>query len=107
MARKIVWTKTSIRDRFEIYKYWIEKNNSNFYSQKLEILFNEAAKLISEFPEIGTETDFPGLRVKVIKSYKLFYIDKADTVSVIRIWDSRQDPNKLESILNDPRTKNF
>ena len=96
MARKIEWTKTSIQDMFEIYKFWIEKNKSDSYSKKLEILFNEAAKLVSEFPEIGTETDFPGLRVKVIKSYKLFYIDDSETISIIRIWDTRQNPQHLK-----------
>ncbi len=96
MARKIEWTQTSIRDRFEIYKFWAEKNRSDSYSKKLEILFNEAAKLISEFPEIGTETDFSGLRVKVIKSYKLFYTDDSETIRIIRIWDTRQNPQNLE-----------
>ena len=96
MARKIEWTKTSIQDRFGIYKFWIEKNKSDSYSKILEILFNEAAKLVSEFPEIGTETDFPGLRVKVIKSYKLFYIDDSETIKIIRIWDTRQNPQNLE-----------
>ena len=65
MAKKIEWTETSIRDRFSIYEFWIRNNKSDSYSKKLEILFNEAARLISEFPEIGTETDFPGIRVKV------------------------------------------
>ena len=96
MARKIEWTQTSIRDRFEIYKFWVEKNKSDSYSKKLEILFNEAAKLISEFLEIGTETDFSGLRVKVIKSYKLFYTDDSETIKIIRIWDTRQNPQNLE-----------
>jgi plasmid stabilization system protein ParE len=96
MARKIEWTQTSIRDRFEIYKFWVEKNKSDSYSKKLEILFNEAARLISEFPEIGTETDFSGLRVKVIKSYKLFYMDDSETIKIIRIWDTRQNPQNLE-----------
>jgi toxin YoeB len=96
MARKIEWTKTSIRDRFEIYKFWIEKNKSDSYSKKLETLFNEAAKLISEFPEVGTETDFPRLRVKIIKSYKLFYTDDSETISIIRIWDTRQNPQNLK-----------
>ena len=96
MARKIEWTKTSIQDRFEIYKFWIEKNKSDSYSKKLEILFNEATRLVSEFPEIGTETDFPGLRVKVIKSYKLFYTDDSNTIRIIRIWDTRQNPQNLE-----------
>ena len=80
MARKIEWTKTSIHDRLEIYKFWIEKNKTDAYSRKPEILFKEAAKLIAEFPEIGTETDFPGIRIKVIRSYKLFYVDHPDAI---------------------------
>src|SRR5690349_12929850 len=96
MARKVEWTKTSIRDRFNIRQFWIEKNNSDSYSKKLEELFNEAAKLISEFPQIGTETDFPGLRVKIVKNYKLFYSDQSDTIRIIRIWDTRQDPQRLK-----------
>ena len=60
------------------------------------MLFNEAAKLISEFLEIGTKTDSSGLRVKVIKSYKLFYLYETDTVQIIRVWDTRQNPEGLE-----------
>ena len=74
MAKKIEWTQTSIQDRFKIYQFWAQRNKSDSFSTKLELLFNEAAKLIAEFPEIGTETDLPDLRVKVIKSYKLFYL---------------------------------
>lgn len=96
MVKKIEWTQTSIQDRFKIYQFWIERNKSDSYSIKLELLFNEASKLIAEFPEIGTETDFPDLRVKVIKSYKLFYLNQADKIQIIRIWDSRQNPENLE-----------
>ena len=96
MAKKIEWTQTSIHDRFRIYNFWIDNNKSDSYSKKLEILFNEAAKLISEFPEIGTETDFPNLRVKVVKSYKFFYINQVDKILIIRVWDSRQNPADLE-----------
>ncbi len=96
MAKKIEWTLTSIQDRFRIYHFWIDNNKSDAYSNRLEILFNEAAKLISEFPEIGTETDYPDLRVKVVKNYKLFYINQIDKIQIIRVWDSRQDPSDLE-----------
>lgn len=96
MAKKIEWTLTSIQDRFRIYQFWIDNNKSDSYSNKLEILFNEAAKLISEFPEIGTETDYPDLRVKVVKNYKLFYINQIDKIQIIRVWDSRQNPSDLE-----------
>ena len=96
MAKKIEWAQTSIQDRFKIYYFWIENNKSDSYSKKLEVLFNEAAKLISEFPEIGTETDFPNLRVKVIKSYKLFYLNNVDKIQIVRVWDSRQNPENIE-----------
>ncbi len=96
MAKKIEWTQTSIEDRFRIYNFWIDNNRSDSYSEKLEILFNEAAKLISEFQEIGTETDYPDLRVKVVRSYKIFYINEVDKIQIIRVWDSRQNPSDLE-----------
>jgi plasmid stabilization system protein ParE len=96
MAKKIEWTQTSIQDRVKIYHFWVERNKSDSYSKKLELLFNEAAKLISEFPEIGIETDFPDLRVKVIRSYKLFYLNQADKIQIVRVWDSRQNPENLE-----------
>ncbi len=79
-----------------IYHFWMDHNKSDSYSKKLEVLFNEAAKLLSEFPEIGTETDHPNLRVKVINRYKLFYLNEADKIQIIRVWDSRQNPIALK-----------
>lgn len=96
MAKEIEWTLTSLQDRFKIYFYWIDHNKSDIYSKKLEILFNEAGKIISEFPEIGTETDHPNLRVKVVKNYKLFYLNQIDKVQIIRVWDSRQNTVNLK-----------
>ena len=96
MAKQIEWTQTAVQDRFKIYHFWIENNKSDSYSKKLDLLFNEAAKLISEFPDVGVETDHANLRVKVIKSYKLFYLNQNDKIQIIRIWDSRQNPENLE-----------
>jgi len=96
MAKKVEWSETSIRDRFKIYQFWEENNKSNSYSEKLEQLFNQAARLISEFPEIGTKTDFGEVKVKVIKNYKLFYLANEDVIQIIRVWDTRQNPDNLE-----------
>lgn len=96
MAKKIVWTQTAIQDRFRIYQYWSQKNKSNLFSEKLERLFNEAAILLSEFSEIGTQTDFKDIRVKVIRNYKLFYLNLLDSIQIIRVWDSSQNPDNLE-----------
>ena len=96
MAKKIEWTQTAIQDWFKIYQFWIKKNKNSLFSEKLEGLFKEAANLISEFPEIGTQTDFPNLRVKVIKNYKLFYMNTNSIIFIIRVWDTRQNPENLE-----------
>jgi plasmid stabilization system protein ParE len=96
MAKKVEWTTASIQDRYRIYRFWMNHNDSETYSKKLEILFNEAAKLISQFPEIGTETDYPDLRVKVVRSYKLFYLNNIDKIQIVRVWDGRQSPSELE-----------
>jgi plasmid stabilization system protein ParE len=96
MAKKIEWTETSLRDRQNIYRYWSDRNKSGAYSEKLEVLFNEAAKLISQFPEPGTETDFPELRIKVVKHYKLFYLNREDAIQIIRIWDPRRNPDSID-----------
>jgi plasmid stabilization system protein ParE len=79
MAKKIEWTESSLRDRVSIYQFGLDRNKSEIYSQKLETLFKEAANLISQFPEVGIETDFPELRIKVIRQYKLFYFNREDS----------------------------
>lgn len=96
MAKKIVWTQTSVRDRFNIYEFWRDKTKSDLYSEKLEKLFEEAAKLLAEFPEIGTQTDFNNVRVKVIRDYKVFYMNLNDSIHIIRVWAAKQNPNDLE-----------
>ena len=53
MAKEVEWTETSLKDRVDIYRYWLDRNQSESYSEKLEILFNEAAALIARFPQTG------------------------------------------------------
>lgn len=96
MAKKIIWTETSVKDRFQIYQYWLLNNQSNLYSEKLERLFNESAGLISLFPELGTKTDFADIRMKVVRDYKIFYRAQLDSIEIIRIWDTRRNPDDLK-----------
>lgn len=96
MVKKIVWTQTAVQDRIRIYQFWLSKNKSDLFSRKLEMLFNEAAVLLSEFPEIGTQTDYQDIRVKVIRNYKLYYQISTDYIQIIRVWDTRQSPDNLQ-----------
>lgn len=48
-----------------------KRNKSKFYSKKLNKLFKEAVKLVSEYPQIGKQTDNKNARIKIV--FKLSY----------------------------------
>jgi plasmid stabilization system protein ParE len=96
MVKEIIWSETSIKDRFEIYTFWAEHNKSDTYSKKLETLFNQTAQLLSNFPEIGLSTDFKSTKIKIVSQFKIFYLIKKDSIIILRIWDARQNPKKFK-----------
>lgn len=56
--RKINWTEKANFERKEILEYWINRNKSKNYSIKLNKLFIDAMRKVSENPTIGRKTDF-------------------------------------------------
>lgn len=100
MVKEIIWSKRAQSDRKEIFRYWIKKNKSNSYSKKLNRLSKEAVRLISEYPEIGRSTDVEHVRIKIVVDYLIIYeVDQKQRLLILTIWDSRQNPKKLKSIL--------
>jgi addiction module RelE/StbE family toxin len=96
MAKKIRWTTRSIIDRTDIYNYWLIRNKSNRYPEKLEKLFERSAELISNFPNIGTRTNYRSVYSKAIKDYKIFYRIQTDEIQILRVWDTRRNPGSIE-----------
>ena len=99
MVKKIIWSAKAQNDRKEILQYWKKRNQSTSYSKKLNHLFNEAANLISKFPKIGKLTGYKDTRIKIVRDYLMVYKEYDTQISIITIWDGRQDPLKLERIL--------
>ena len=99
MAKKIIWSTQSQNDRKEILLYWKTKNKSDSYSKRLNYLFTDATKTISKFPKIGKPTDYKDTRIKIIRDYLMIYKEFENFISIVAIWDSRQNPIKLEKIL--------
>lgn len=93
MAKKIRWTTRSIVDRTDIYKYWLERNQSDSYPEKLERLFEKSAELIANLPNIGTHTDYRDVYSKAVRDYKIFYRTTTNEIQILRVWDTRQNPN--------------
>ncbi len=80
-----------------MFEYWNDRTQSRVYSQKLNKLIHHRILLIKDYPKAGLITDRPGVRFHIIaRHYKLFYTIKADAAYILRFWDTRQDPDKLD-----------
>lgn len=95
--RKIVWTQKANVERKDILEYWINKNKSKTYSIKLNKLFTESLKLISEYPNIGRKTSDANTRVSIVRDYLIFYETNKKEIIVQSIWDGRRDETKYDS----------
>ncbi len=96
MAQRLIWTTEAENDRLEILEYWYKALNSKTYSRKLYKEFSDHLKIIREYPEIGIKTKIQGVRVKTVKHYQLVYLLTANSIILLHIWDSRQNPDKLK-----------
>lgn len=97
MAKKeIKWTLKAIHDKLGILEYWIERNKSKTYSEKLNRLFENSVESISNHPEQGKKSEYKNSRIKIIQHYLIFYRISEHNIEIIRIWDSRRDPKKFK-----------
>ena len=74
-------------------------NKSIVFSRKLNQLFNDATNSISKFTNIGNLTGHKDTRVKIVRDYLVVYKEYDSYISIITIWDGRQNPLKLVKIL--------
>jgi addiction module RelE/StbE family toxin len=99
MARKIVWSRKSHEDKKDIFLYWNSRNKSYLYSKKLNRLFKEAVEFIAEHPLVGKKTNIENVRIKIVRDFLIIYEYSETQINVLRVWSSRQDPNKIMQII--------
>ncbi len=96
MAKKIIWSLNAQKDRRNILQYWNKRNQSNRYSIKLNKLFRDSVKIVSNYPGIGKMTDKENTRIKIVKEYLIIYEDLENEIHILTIWDNRRDSSNLE-----------
>jgi toxin YoeB len=101
MARKIIWSRRAQIDRIGIFTFWNKRNKSKIYSQKLNNLYNKAAKFLATNPNTGSTTTRENIRVKFVSHFALIYKVAQYEIQILSIFDSRQNPEKLEEILDE------
>lgn len=89
---KIIWSSKALFDKKEILEFWISKNKSNIYSKRLNLLIEQKLKQISENPDSGIQTSVENIRAILVENYYIHYSIKPETIRILRIWDTRQNP---------------
>lgn len=96
--RTVVWTETAARQRREILQYWVKRNRTTAYAEKLIKLISEQIKVILTNPKLFKKADFPDTHVSALGHFSIFYKYTKDSLIITAFWDNRQDPKKLLDI---------
>ena len=72
MVKEIVWSKRALTERLKILEYWINRNKSSRFSEKLDNLFLQKIELLSLHPFIGKRTSSEKVRIKIVRDYLIF-----------------------------------
>lgn len=92
MALKIVWSIDAQISRRLIFEYWNKRNKSRVYSNKLNLLFNDSLKQAALLHETGKPTELKNIRLKIVSHFELIYEVSDTKITVLDIWDTRQNP---------------
>lgn len=89
---KIEWSIEARLDLIDILEYYLERNKSVVYSNKLDSKITKSIKLIAQNPFIGIKSEIESVRVLITGDYQLIYEIFDNLIVVIMIWDCRRDP---------------
>ena len=97
MLKKVIWSPSAEKDFELILDYlqlkWNQKIINSFIN-KIDDNINLILEDYKIFPVINDELQ---IRKSVIsKQNTLYYREKSGTLEIVRLFDSRQDPNKLK-----------
>jgi len=93
--RAVIWTKVSEIQLQEILEFFAERNKSGQYSRELYRKFKTELKTAAKNPELGIKTKLNQVRGLIIEDYVLFYEILDDRILILKVWDCRQNPDKL------------
>ena len=93
--REVIWTKNSEIQLQDILVFFTKRNQSGLYSRKLYKRFKKELRTVSNNPELGIKTKLDQVRGLIIEDYILFYEILEDRIIILKVWDCRQNPDKL------------
>ena len=93
--RKIVWSHRARTSLFKLLDFYAERNKSRAYSQKLYKKINKELSLLITHPDLGIQTEIEAVRGLIVDEFILYYEASFEGISVLYVWDCRQNPGSL------------
>ena len=97
MAKKIIWSPTAETDLISVLNYLNEKWSVlvvNQFINKVDSFVNLIAEEPKLFPIINKKHNIR--KCVLTKQNTLYYREDKDSIDIIRLFDSRQNPKKLK-----------
>jgi len=98
VKRKIIWSPRARLDLLGILEFYFKRNGTITYSKKLNANIRKSVRLLEKYSEIGLQTDVINVKNLITGDFGIFYEIKPEIVEIITIWDTRQNPEKLNII---------
>ncbi len=95
MAEKIVLSLKAEKNRYDILKYYFDETGSNKIPLQIFKQLSNAFDTISVFPYSGKIIKKKGYHVFTTKPYSIIYRISSDSIEILHIWDTRQNPKNL------------
>lgn len=93
---RVTWSQRAKNELDDTCNFWINKNKSNTYSDKLLDETLRKINLIIENPKIGIESKHKNLRrVLVLDNFSLTYKLLKQNIHIVSFFDNRRNPNSL------------
>ncbi len=96
MAKRVVWSRDAQLDKLQILQYWARRLGNKTYSAKLEKRFYHAASLVGRMQGLGKRVRDREERAYIAGDYELYYKIYADFIEILRVWDTRRNPEDLK-----------
>lgn len=93
MALEIIYSPQFAESLEAILNYFDKRNGSNAYSKKLFKMLHEQIQLLATFPEVGRQTNFPGVRILFVDTYGIEYQIRDMTILIIDIYSCKTNPS--------------
>lgn len=94
----IKWSNRAVKEKSDILRYWVKRNGSPAYSEKIETETDKAINVILENRHIGEKVKNRDnvRRLIVMRDYSIYYTVIKENLYILSFWDNRQKPEHLK-----------